>query len=302
MSLRLKSILFFLIFSAVFSAGAQIVSFDRKDAEGSFRTAKIRLRLSREYTFMIPGAGRPIQKSEFADLVLLTGITVRKLNEKGFPCELELTPAVLGGTLNGRKLEPSVLQNRKILAVLEKYPCEFRPLDGQPLSEEAGTVLSAVFRVQQNISLADVLGKERQYRQGESWIPNTKPVLDLLSGRQLPLKRNEITAAARFENIFKVDGVKCTAVVLTLSSTGTFSHDFRLRTRIVLPVRESDGGIVSMTREGTEIIDRKMLSGDPAASGASVRLMTSEQMEITYVRSEKKSGDASSDFFRTLFR
>ena len=295
----LPSLLLSLIF---LSAGAQVISFDRKVSEGDSRTARIRFRLSREYTFMIPGAGQPIQKVESMDLALLTGIKILKLNEKGFPCELELLPMVLGGTINGRRLEPAILQNRKILANLASYPCGFRPVDGQELSGEAETVLSALFRVQQNISISDILGGPRRFRQGESWNPNLSPVLKSLSKRRLPLKESEVKAQAKFENLFKVNGIDCAAVVLNISTAGTFSHDFRLRTRIVLPVKESDGGVINMTREGTEIIDRKMLSDDPAAAGTSLRLMTTEQMEVTFAPSEEKTENKSSDFFRNLFR
>ena len=129
--------IFFLLFSTTLFLAAQEISFERRENAGAEEKVLLRLKLSREYLFVIPGAGKPIRKLETMDLVLLTGIKIEKLNQKGLPVSLILTPEIPGGTLNGRNVDPALLKGRKIRAELEKYPCTFTALDGTPLAKEA---------------------------------------------------------------------------------------------------------------------------------------------------------------------
>lgn len=281
--------IFALIFLTVCPLSAQMISFDRKETVGSVKTALLKLKLSREYLFMIPGAGKPIRKLETMDLVLLTEIKVEKVNQKGQPVSLLLTPSVSGGTLNGRRVDSAPLKGRKIRAELEKFPCTFTTLDGKPLPDDAVVFLSALFRQQQNISYSDILGKVKKFQPGGKWLPNTAPILKSLADRKLPLNKTNLKAQAMFENKFKVEGIECAAVVLNLSSVGTHAYDFQVKTRLILPVKSEDGGIVRLAREGVEVVDRKSVSGDIAAAGSSLRIMTKEQLEVTYVLPKKSS-------------
>lgn len=296
---------FLLLLSLLFlipEISAQTVSFHREMAVGTEQTVRIRLVLSREYTFMIPGAGKAISKVENMDLVLLTDLKIKRMDKKNNPVELQISPRVLGGTVNGRRIDPELLQERKIQAVLDAYPCKFIAEDGKELSGNALTILAAIFRVQPEMNYADFLGTSRTFRQGESWLLQTAPLLNELKKRNLALTEKNFQAYAKFENKFKVQGIDCTAVVLNIRSAGTHNYDFRVKTRIVLPIKETDGGILSISREGVEVVDKKMMSNDPAAAGASVRVVTTEQMESVFVPVEKKEAEPSRNFFQDLFR
>ena len=208
-----------------------------------------------------------------------------------------LTPSIPGGTLNGRRVDPALLKGRKIRADLEKFPCTFIPLDGKPLAEDAVVFLSALFRQQQNISYSEILGKSKKFQPGRKWFPDTAPVLKSLAERNLPLSKANLKAQAMFENKFKVDGIECVAVVLNLSSVGTHAYDFQVKTRLILPVKNRDGGILRLAREGVEVVDRKTVSGDFAAAGSSLRIMTKEQLEVTYVLPKKTTRKNTLNFF-----
>lgn len=295
--------LFCLFLCCCFSVlSAQMISFEfQKEPVGSTNTAQLKLKLSREYTFMIPGAGKPIGKLETMEVVLLTDIQVERINRKGFPVTLILRPKILGGTLNGRRIDPASLQGRVIRAELESYPCTFTSTDGKELSGEAKMVLAAFFRQQQGFSYADILGKSRNYKQGGKWLPDSSPILQTLAKRNISLKKRNLTASAMFENKFKVNGIECTAVVLNLLSVGTHAYDFRIRTRIVLPVDRKNGNVFHLTREGVEVVDRKLLSGDFAAAGSAVRITTKEQMEVTYVPRKKQAPGKKTGHFMDIF-
>lgn len=283
------------------AASAQEIFFDRPDTVGKTQTAQLRLKLSRDYTFMIPGAGKPIRKLETMDLVLLTDWKIERVNQSGLPVMLTLMPRVLGGTLNGRKIDPALLQGRKIRAGLGSYPCMFIASDGKPLSDDAIVILSALFRPQQGITYADILGKSQTYKPGKRWLPDLTKVLDSLSQRNVKIEKKNINAYAMFENKLKVNGMDCVSVALNLSSAGTHAYDFQVRTKMIFPVKKHDGGILRLSREGVEVVDRKMISGDFAAAGASVRIITKEQMEVTYAPPEKPASDPGGDFFQKIF-
>lgn len=293
--IRIFSFLCLILLSSI-PLSAQMISFDRKETVGSFRKAQLRLKLSREYLFMIPGAGKPIRKMETIDLVLLMGIKVEKLNSKGHPDTLLLTPEVLGGSLNGRRVKATSLKGRQIRAGLGSFPCSFTALDGKPLSEEESVILAALFRPQQDIPFSDILGKSQRYQPGGRWYPNVQPIIKSLAERNVPVQKRNLSGLATFENKFRINGIECVAVVLNLSSVGTHAYDFQVKTRLILPVKKEDGGIVRLAREGVEVIDRKMVSGDVAAAGSSIRIMTKEQMEVTYILPQKSS-DKKSFFF-----
>ena len=286
--MRCISSIFLIIFS--FSAMAQVIDFDRPEKVNSVRTAQLRLKLSREYTFMIPGAGKPIRKQETMDLVLLTDIKIEKLNQKGQPVTLLLTPRIVGGALNGRAINQNLLKGRMIRAELEKYPCKFTAADGKSaLPNEAIVILSALFRQQQNITYPEILGQSRKFTAGQKWVPETNMIIKNLKKRNVAINKNNLKAQAQFENKFKVNGVQCVAVVLNLSSVGTHAYDFQVKTRLILPVSKADGGVIRLAREGVEVVDRKLISGDFAASGSEVQIITKEQMEVTYVPPKKSS-------------
>lgn len=289
--------IFAILFLTFGTLSAQMISFDRKENVGDEKRILLRLKLSREYLFMIPGAGKPIRKLETMDLVLLTGIKVEEVNRNGFPVILHLSTEIPGGTLNGRRLDPALLKGRKIRADLKTYPCVFTPLDGKPLSEDALVVLSALFRQQQNIPFSGILGKEKKFRQGGKWLPDTTPILKSLADRKIPLNKKNLKAQAMFENKFKVDGIECTAIVLNLSSVGTHAYDFQVKTRLILPVKKEDGGVLRLSREGVEVVDRKMLSSDFAASGSAMRITTKEQLEVTRILKKKTPATRSGIFF-----
>lgn len=289
--------IFFLLFSTTLFLAAQEISFERRENAGAEKKVLLRLKLSREYLFVIPGAGKPIRKLETMDLVLLTGIKIEKLNQKGLPVSLILTPEIPGGTLNGRNVDPALLKGRKIRAELEKYPCTFTALDGTPLAKEAIIILSALFRSQQNIQFSEILGASKKYQPGGIWKPNTAPILKVLEERRVPMKKENIKASARFENKFKVNGMECVSVVLNLSSVGTHAYDFQLKTRLIFPIRKEDGGFLRLTREGVEVVDRKTVSGDYAAMGSALRIVTKEQFEATYTLPGKRSSEKKSTVF-----
>lgn len=294
----IRSFLILFLFFLAAALSAQEIIFDRPDSPGSIRTAQLRLKLSREYLFVIPGAGKPIRKLETMDLVLLTDIKVEKLNAKGHPVTLLLSPKILGGTLNGRRVDPAILKNRIIRAELENFPCNFSAADGKEhLKQEAITVLSALFRQQQNISYSEILGVSQKFQQGKKWIPAAEPILKNLAERKLPLNRKNLKAQAVFENKFKINGTECVSLVLNLTTFGTHAYDFQVKTRLILPVRKEDGGILRLAREGVEVIDRKTISGDFAAVGAALRITTKEQMEITYAPEKKENKRKSSVIF-----
>lgn len=290
-------ILLSFLFLLTFPLAAQVIFFDRQEPVGSVRKAQLRLKLSREYMFMIPGAGKPIRKLETIDLVLLTGIKIEKLNSKGQPVTLLLTPEILGGSLNGRSVKSTALRGRKIRAELGAFPCTFTALDGKTLSEEESVILSALFRPQQNIQISDLLGKSRRYQPGGRWTPDVAPIINNISERNVILQKKNLSALATFENKFKVNGIECVAIVLNLSSIGTHAYDFQVKTRIIFPVKKEDGGIIRLAREGVEVIDRKTVSGDVAAAGSSLRVVTKEQMEVTYILPEKSQKRKKSIFF-----
>lgn len=273
----------FLLF-LTFSLAAQTIDFDRPERVGKERTAQLRLKLSREYLFQIPGAGKPIRKLETMDLVLLTKIKILKLNQKKQPVELLLTPMVLGGSLNGRRVNPALMKGMQIQANLEKFPCSFTSVDGKKISDEATVILSALFRQQQDISYSDILGAPRSYKQGGAWIPDTSLLLKNLSERNIRIGKHNLKAQATFENKFRVDRKNCVAVLLNLSSVGTHAYDFQVKTRIILPVSKSDGGAIRIAREGIEVVDRKTITKDFLGSGTSVRITTKEQLEVTYAQ------------------
>ena len=239
---------------------------------------------------MIPGAGKPIRKQETMDLVLLTDIKIEKLNQKGQPVTLLLTPRIVGGALNGRAINQNLLKGRMIRAELEKYPCKFTAADGKSaLPNEAIVILSALFRQQQNITYPEILGQSRKFTAGQKWVPETNMIIKNLKKRNVAINKNNLKAQAQFENKFKVNGVQCVAVVLNLSSVGTHAYDFQVKTRLILPVSKADGGVIRLAREGVEVVDRKLISGDFAASGSEVQIITKEQMEVTYVPPKKSS-------------
>ena len=273
-----------LLFFLTVSLAAQTIDFDRPERVGSERIAQLRLKLSREYLFQIPGAGKPIRKLETIDLVLLTGIKILKVNQKQQPVELLLTPRILGGALNGRRVDPALMKGLKIRANLEKYPCVFTTEDGKKLPGEAVTILSAFFRQQQDITYRDILGAPRAYKAGAKWIPDTTLIRKNLAARNLDLDRKNLSALATFENKFRVGRTQCVAVLLNLSSIRTHAYDFQVKTRIILPVKKSDGGPLRIAREGVEVIDRKTITGDFIGNGASVRITTKEQLEVTYAQ------------------
>ena len=96
-------------------------------------------------------------------------------------------------------------------------------------------------------------------------------------------KRN-LSARATFENKFNVGRTPCVAILLNLSSVGTYAYDFQVKTRIILPVSKSDGGALRIAREGVEVVDRKTVTKDFLGSGTSVRITTKEQLEVTYAK------------------
>ena len=273
----------FLFFLTV-SIAAQTIDFDRPEKVGTERTAQLRLKLSREYLFQIPGAGKPIQKLETIDLVLLTDIKILKLNQKNQPVELLLTPRILGGALNGRRVDPNLMKGLVIRANLEKYPCTFTAENGKILPGEAVTILSALFRQQQDITYSDILGAPQQYKAGKKWKPQISSILKNLADRNLSLGEQNLSAQTTFENKFRVGKIPCVAILLNLSSVKTHAYDFQVKTRLILPVKKSDGGAVRIAREGVEVVDRKTITGDFIGNGSSVRITTKEQLEVTYAQ------------------
>ena len=274
---------FFLFFLTV-SLSAQTIDFDRPEKVGTERTAQLRLKLSREYLFQIPGAGKPIRKLETIDLVLLTDIKIVKVNQKKQPIELLLTPRILGGALNGRRIDPNLMKGLVIRANLEKYPCTFTGEDGKQVPKEAVTILSALFRQQQDITYSDILGAPRAYKEGAKWKPETGLILKNLADRNLSFNKKNLSALVTFENKFRVGKIPCVAVLLNLSSINSHAYDFQVKTRLILPVKKSDGGAVRVAREGVEVVDRKTITGDFIGSGSAVRITTKEQLEVTYAQ------------------
>ena len=273
----------FLFFLTV-SLTAQTIDFDRPEKIGTERTAQLRLKLSREYLFQIPGAGKPIRKLETIDLVLLTDIKILKLSKKNQPVELLLTPRILGGALNGRRVDPNLMKGLVIRANLEKYPCTFTEENGKTLRGEAVTILSALFRQQQDITYSDILGAPRQYKAGKKWKPQISSILKNLADRNLSLGEQNLSAQATFENKFRVGKIPCVAVLLNIGSVKTHAYDFQVKTRLIFPVEKSDGGAVRIAREGVEVVDRKTITGDFIGNGSSVRITTKEQLEVTYAQ------------------
>ena len=303
--ISLARILFFCsLMIAGTALSAQTIDFNRPVKAGEVRTARLRLKLSREYTFMIPGAGDSIKTVETMDLVMLTRIRILKLNEKSLPVNLEIEPEILGGTLNGRAIVPEELTGKKILADLSRYPCTFRSADGSAISRNGQIILASLFRVQFGASYSKILGPPRPFKPRDRWTPDIKPILKSLAGRELreEISASQIQSAAQMGPLIKIDGINCTSVDLTFRSMGTHSYDFRTTVRLVLPVDKKDGGPVSLHREGVEVVDRKVISGDPAAAGASVRLVTTEQLEVVYASGSRAKKPEKKKMFQDIFR
>jgi hypothetical protein len=304
MTVLLRILFFLFLLSVPGILPAQLIDFDRDLETGKSRTARIRMKLSREYLFLIPGAGEQIKTSETMDFVLLSRFTIRKLNEKGVPEILEIIPQVAGGTLNGRAIVPEELTGKTIIADLSVYPCRFQTADGSKLSRNAQMVIASVFRVQYGAKFSDILGKPRQYKPNERWVPEINPILNILHERDLrkSVTAQNFQAAAKFGNQFPVNGIKCTAVDLSFRTVGTHSYDFRSTARIILPVNKQDGGMLSLQREGVEVVDQKIISDAPAAAGTSVRLITTEQLEVVFVPEKKENPPGEKSFFEKMFR
>ena len=302
LAFRSAILCFLLILSG--ELAAQTIDFDRPSRIGEERSARIRQRLTREYTFLLPGAGEPIKTVETMDLVMLAGIKVLEVNDKKLPVKLEIRPEILGGTLNGRRIVPEELIGKTFIGDLSSYPCMFSSADGTPLSKNAETVLAALFRVQSGASYSEILGKPRKFQPKERWTLNADPILRSLAGRELrqEVSPEKIQSLAVFGPEFKVDGIPCTVVDLTFRTMGTHSYDFRTKVKLTLPIKKSDGGMLRLQREGVEVVDRKIISNDPAAAGASVHLVTTEQMEAVYVSPSKPARPAKNQFFQNIFR
>ncbi len=277
------------------------ISFVRPSKAGEIQHAKLALTLSREYLFDLPGTENGVRKQETLTAVFEGRIKVLEVNQAGNPVVCEITPAKCGGLANGRSLDLAVLKDAVIHADMKTFPCRFTLGNGTKVSRDAQIFLASLFRIQPETSLSDTLGKEADSGTGKVWTPDSAPILDSLRARGFTLAKSDILASARIQGREKFNRLECVRITIEFETKKSIGIDFRLHAKITLPENARDGGVLKMERDGVEVVDRRVSSGEPAAEGTRVRVITKENMLVVLLPAAPGAEAQTPSFFNSLF-
>ena len=284
---KIGSIVFLFLLCCVVSA-EQILSFDRPTRAGDSFRAEINLAFTREYKFVLAGPDKPVLKQESLSVTLFAGMKVREVNSVGNPNLLELQISMVGGYLDGKAFDASLLMGKTVLCDLRRSPCHFTYADTrQKIPREARRLLGAIFHVPPENTLKNTLGDSIVPVAGKKWNISALPVIESLKLRGFDLKGDSIESVAKIDGKDNFRGVDCWQVTASILSRDVPNLDFRLKAELWIPA-DPKLNVIRTIRSGVEVVDRMLPMDNPVSAGSSVRVITNETMEAILMPSAGK--------------
>ena len=270
------------------SAAEQRLSFVRPSKTGDFFNAEINLAAQREYKFILPGPGKPVEKQESLTATFFADLKVLEVDRAGSPLRLELRISSAGGFLNGNRFDSALLNRKTVIADLRSPPARFTDkATGQAVAPSAAALLGAVFRPPTGDTLSNTLGSSAPLQIGYKWNISALPVLQSLRKRGLVLSPDSITAQAKIAEKENYRGVETCRVDVDIASSGVSTLDFRLRSSVWVPL-DPKRNIVRTLRTGVEVVDTVLPGDNPLAAGSSMRVISKESLEAILLPAQEK--------------
>ena len=275
-----------LIFLCSAVRAEQILSFDRPTRVGDSFRAEINLAFSREYKFVLAGPDKPVVRNESLSVTLFAGMKVLEVNSVGNPNRMELQVSMVGGYLDGKAFDASLLMGKSVLCDLRRLPCRFMYTDTkQSVPREARRLLGAVFHVPPENTLKNTLGDGIVPAPGKKWNISALPVIESLKQRGFSLKGDSIEAVAKIDGKDNFRGIDCWQVTASILSRDVPNLDFRLKAELWIPA-DPNRNVIRTIRSGVEVVDRMLPMDNPVSAGSSVRVITNETMEAILMPSD----------------
>ncbi len=294
----------FLCFLCCAVRAEQVLSFDRPTRVGDSFRAEINLAFTREYKFVLAGPDNPVLKQKSVSVTLFAGMKVLEVNSVGNPNRIELQVSMVGGYLDGKAFDASLLMGKTVLCDLRQLPRRFTYADtNQSVPREARRLLGAVFHVPPENTLKNTLGDGIVPAPGKKWNISALPVIESLKRRGFDLKGDSIESIAKIEGKDNFRGIDCWQVTASILSRDVPNLDFRLKAELWIP-SDPKRNVIRTIRSGVEVVDRMLPMDNPVSAGSSVRVITNETMEAILIPSkgEKKAPPKQSSWSDFILR